>query len=263
MNRMILAIINTLSVVLVLGVNYYSQIYGINGNRVGELSGRYDNLFTPASYAFSIWGIIFLMMIFLVSYQLYTAFFKHKSPKEFDQMGLWFSLTNVGNASWVIVWLYEWTFLSVVVMSFILISLLRVVVNINLAGNHPNTPETVGIYWPISIYSGWISVAIVANIAAYLSKLGWQGEFLGEDGWAMLMILIATLIYGYMVLIRNMSAFAMVGIWALLAIYIRQQEMNPYVGITAVAGASALFLLIILNRYRESKRNRIKIGVMS
>ncbi|MEP3378966.1 MAG: tryptophan-rich sensory protein, partial [Maribacter dokdonensis] len=55
-----LSILNLVSVVLVIAVNYISQAFSLNDTTIGEMSRRYDNLFTPAGYAFAIWGIIFL-----------------------------------------------------------------------------------------------------------------------------------------------------------------------------------------------------------
>tara|TARA_R100000935_G_scaffold58928_1_gene100300 strand:+ start:51389 stop:51550 length:162 start_codon:yes stop_codon:yes gene_type:complete len=49
-----LSILNLLSVILVIAVNYISQAVRINDTTIGELSQRYTNLFTPASYAFAI-----------------------------------------------------------------------------------------------------------------------------------------------------------------------------------------------------------------
>ena len=54
-----LAILNLLSVILVLAVNGLSQAQCWNDTTIGEMSARYDNLFTPAGYAFSIWGECF------------------------------------------------------------------------------------------------------------------------------------------------------------------------------------------------------------
>ena len=55
-----LALLNLLSVILVIAVNYISQAIRINETTIGEVSNKYFNLFTPAGYAFAIWGLIFL-----------------------------------------------------------------------------------------------------------------------------------------------------------------------------------------------------------
>ena len=69
-----LAVLNSISVILVIAVSYISQTGIINGNTMGSLSAEYYNLFTPAGYAFAIWGIIFLGLLIFSGYQLYQAF---------------------------------------------------------------------------------------------------------------------------------------------------------------------------------------------
>lgn len=54
-----LALLNLFSVIVVIAVNYASQAFRWNDITIGEMSARYDNLFTPAPYAFAIWGLIF------------------------------------------------------------------------------------------------------------------------------------------------------------------------------------------------------------
>ena len=68
------ALINTVVVLAVIFWNYWSNTGAINGHTVGELSDKYANLFTPAGYAFAIWGLIFLGLLVLVWSQLRLAF---------------------------------------------------------------------------------------------------------------------------------------------------------------------------------------------
>ena len=72
--KKILALFNFLSVILVLVVNGLSQSQRWNNTTVGEISNKFGNLFTPAPYAFSIWGVIFLMLLAYGFFQLYSAF---------------------------------------------------------------------------------------------------------------------------------------------------------------------------------------------
>ena len=58
-----LSIINLTSVVLVILINYVSQAIRINETTIGDISNKYFNLFTPAGYAFAIWGLIFISLI--------------------------------------------------------------------------------------------------------------------------------------------------------------------------------------------------------
>ncbi|MEQ8469708.1 MAG: hypothetical protein RIC35_00905, partial [Marinoscillum sp.] len=127
MNAKRLAIINTISVVVVLVVNYLSQIGAFNDRTVGELSEEYNNLFTPAGYAFSIWGLIFLGLIAYVAYQLLVVFKYKKEIMEYRQTSYWFAMVNFANAGWVLAWLYEYTGLSVLIMLLILTGLVVIV----------------------------------------------------------------------------------------------------------------------------------------
>ncbi|MEX1136461.1 MAG: hypothetical protein WEB89_06135 [Balneolales bacterium] len=54
-------ILNTLTLAGVIIVNILAGPGEIGGQDVGEVSRRYDTLFAPAGYAFSIWGIIYLL----------------------------------------------------------------------------------------------------------------------------------------------------------------------------------------------------------
>ncbi|MEL6135648.1 MAG: tryptophan-rich sensory protein, partial [Bacteroidota bacterium] len=74
MNKKVLSILNLLMTLTFIGWNALSSSAGINGNTVGSLSAAYFNLFTPAGYAFSIWGIIFLTQLGLAGYLIYKAF---------------------------------------------------------------------------------------------------------------------------------------------------------------------------------------------
>lgn len=61
--KRIYAILNLIVVIAVIAWNYLSNTEKINGKTIGEVSDDLDNLFTPAGYAFSIWGIIFLGLL--------------------------------------------------------------------------------------------------------------------------------------------------------------------------------------------------------
>ena len=74
-----LSIINLLSVILVIAINYISQAVRINDTTIGELSQRYSNLFTPASYAFAIWGLIFLSLLAYALFQIKVVFLIRKN----------------------------------------------------------------------------------------------------------------------------------------------------------------------------------------
>ncbi|MBC8767441.1 tryptophan-rich sensory protein [Arenibacter sp. BSSL-BM3] len=250
-----LSIINLLSVVLVIAVNYISQAVRINDTTIGELSQRYSNLFTPASYAFAIWGLIFLSLLAYALFQVKVVFYDKKELAYIEQTGYWFAIANVLNALWVIAFAYDYMGLTVIIIVGILISLLKIIINTNMERWDAPKEIIVFSWWPICLYSGWITVATIANIALYLTKIGWDGAFLTEVQWTMVLIVIATLINLVIIYKRNMREFAAVGVWALFAIYIRHQDSLEIPAYTALACSAILLSVILFHGYSNRKSN--------
>jgi len=216
--KKIFPFINGFALVLTIALNYFSSAGLLNGNTMKTISDRYFNYFTPAGFAFSIWGIIYLG---LLGFVCYTGFNLKKYPGRYailSKIGWWFSLSCLANSLWVVVWLNDYIGLSVLVMGSLLFCLIKIMINTRMELDAHPLKDYLFIYWPFALYSGWISVAWIANISAYLTKIHWQGWGISNINWAIIMICIAGLLNIIMVYTRNLREFAAVGIWALFAI---------------------------------------------
>ena len=253
-----LAILNLLSVVLVLTVNGLSQAQRWNDTTIGEMSARYDNLFTPAGYAFSIWGLIFLGLVGYALFGIRRAFFSKKETPHLEQTGYWFAIANVLNAGWVLAFIYDQIWLSVLIMLGILVSLLKIVLKTNMERWDAPIEIIAFVWWPICFYSGWIAVATIANISAFLISLGVELSQLTQIILTMVLITIAVYINNLMINLRNMREFAMVGAWALFAIFIRHNGTIPAVAYYALAGAIVLSVAAGLHGYRNRATNPVE-----
>lgn len=250
-----LSLVNMLAVIFTVGINYYSQIYTINGNRVSDMSSKYTNLFTPAGYAFAIWGIIFLALFIFAGHQIYRTLIRRKRFDFVSQSNFWFPVATIGTGLWVVVWLYDYTLFSVLVMLMILFSLIKVVINTNMERWRAPGKTIIFGWWPISIFTGWIAVATIANISAYLSKLGWDGGPLSPITWTIVMIVIATLLNIVLIFTRGMREFAVVGAWALFAIYVRHQSSYDTIATTALVGAVVILISVFSHAFMNRKIN--------
>jgi len=250
-----LAFLNLLSVILVIAVNYISQAVRINDTTIGELSQRYSNLFTPASYAFAIWGLIFLGLLAYALFQIKVTFFDKKELPNIEQTGYWFAFANLLNALWVIAFAYEYMGLTVIIMVGILISLVKIIINTNIERWDAPKEIIAFLWWPICLYSGWITVATIANIALYLTKIGWNGGFFTQVQWTIVLMVVATMINLVIIYKRNMREFAAVGVWALFAIYIRHQNSMEILAYTALACSAILLSVILFHGYSNRKSN--------
>lgn len=249
MNTKSYSIINLIGVIAVIFFNYYLNTSGINGNTVGSISDKYDSLFTPAGYAFAIWGIIFLAILIQAIFLIVRAFQPEKDQNPITQIGLGIFITNMLNIVWLFAWLHEYTSVSVVIMILLLITLLAVVVRTNMERWDAPLKIIFFIWWPICLYSGWIAVATIANISAWLAKTGWTGG-ISETTWAAIMMIVATLLGLVMIYKRNMREFAMVVVWALVAIAVRHWDTYPVLKYTALVGS---VILIIYSTYHASQ----------
>lgn len=256
-----LAVYNLISVALVIGVNYLSQTLRLNGTTIGEMSTKYANLFTPASYAFSIWGLIFLSLLAYAIFQVRRVYFTSKPTVFISQTGYWFVLANVLNCCWVFAFVYDIIGLSVLLMLGILVCLIKIIVKTNMERWDAPFHIIAFVWWPICLYCGWITVATIANIGTFLTKMGWQGGPLSPDFWTILLIVVAACLNIFMVLARNMREFAAVGVWALIAIFIRHQHAHHAIAYTALIIAIVVFAVIVWHGYKNRNTNPFKKAI--
>ena len=241
----IIAIANGLGLAATIAVSYLSNTGILDGHTMAELSARYPTLVTPAPYAFSIWGLIYLSLLGFVGYFARAAFQRREDPTL--RIGGWFLVTCVANCCWVLAWLYGYTGLSVLLMMLLLATLLRIIVLTDMELTDPLWPEIVFLWWPFCLYTGWITVAILANIAAWLVKLG-----IGVSAFAAIgLLLVAGAVYLFMTWKRNMREYAFVGVWALAAIARADWHRAPAVAGVAVVLAVVLFISSSIHGYRN------------
>lgn len=248
---MIKLFLNTVTLLVTLAVNYYAASGILTGKTIGDISKKYETLFTPADYAFAIWGFIYLMLFLFVAYQWY-AYFKEKDKHLLNLIGIWFIVANIANSAWVLLWIREYIGLSVVMMILLILSLIMLVRRLNLEKWDAPIKIIVFIWWPISFYLGWIIVAAVANVAAYFTSIGWEGAPLSEKVWTITMLIVATVIYLRLLRSRNMREASLVGIWAFIAIAVKQWEVNPSIAWTAII----LSLILLARAVRHAYKNR-------
>ncbi len=234
--------------------NYAANAKVFSSLTVADISYKYDTLFAPAGYAFTIWGLIFLLCIAFVIYQWYMI--KHPSTINYIQRtGLWFTISNLLNAAWLYCWLNEMIGWSAVMIILLLACLVMLTISLRLEIDDAPVREIFFVWWPIAIYLGWIMVATVACIAAWLTSINWNGFDLHDDTWTMIMIVIAGLLYLALILKRNLRESAVVGTWAFLAIAVRQWNDYNAISIVAIVTATILLTAVIWHGYKNRRYN--------
>ncbi|PRD56088.1 tryptophan-rich sensory protein [Sphingobacterium gobiense] len=238
-----LPIANGVALIITIFLNYYANTGIFNGNTMGTVSDRYANFFTPAGYAFSIWGIIYLGLLGFVIYTGRSLFTKKETDLTVFKIGWLFVLSCLANVLWVVAWLNDYFGLSVIIMIALFACLLRIILVTRMELDHHPFRKYLFVFWPFALYAGWVSVALIANIAAWLTKISWDGWGISAVTWTVIMIGVAGLVNVFMIVTRNLREYGLVGIWALIAISVANNTAD---GSSTVVYACYIVTFVIL-----------------
>ncbi|RSK23877.1 tryptophan-rich sensory protein [Hymenobacter metallilatus] len=197
-----------------IALNYVSQRFPFNGQTNAQVSYKYPTPLTPAGYAFSIWGVIFLSLLVYAVWQLLPAQRRHPLP---DAVARPLVLVNLLTGLWLVVFAYELLPLSVAVMLGILAGLAVVYGRVRHFARRGEAPAWVNI--PFGLYLGWISVALVVNATVALGTR-WQVSEARSIEIAIVMVgIVAGLALNVTKQFRELAypaavAWGLVGIWA-------------------------------------------------
>lgn len=245
-------ILNIVAVVTVIVMNWLATSLPLNGKSTGELSDQYPVLIQPAGYAFSIWSLIYLG---LISFAVYQALPSQQDNKRIERITPSFLISCVANIAWLVTWHYEILWLNIIIMLLLLASLIGIY--LQLRGDHePISVQERWFMWvPFSLYLGWVTVATIVNLAVVLYAAGWQD--LGPVGVALtaLLILTAAGIAIRMLFYSHDPAYALVVVWALIAIAVERSTNTLLVG-SVIVGVVAIVasMLYVFASLRNGKR---------
>ncbi|MCL5247360.1 tryptophan-rich sensory protein [Cellulophaga sp. 20_2_10] len=256
--KKVLQVANGVAFISTLVMNYLSNTGKMNGTTIGEVSGGLRSLFTPAGYAFSIWGLIYLFVFSYVIYQGRSLFVKVRDNQFVLKIGWWFVVSCIANCSWVVCWIYGYTGLSCIFIFLLLFSLLKIVWNNKMELWDAPISVITFLWWPFVIYSGWVAVASIANVSAYLVKVNWDGFGLEPVVWAVVMIVVAVVINLVVTWQRNMREFALVGAWALIAIAIANKGVEETLVCVAYSAAAVLILSSFAHAFKNRKTGPVE-----
>ena len=218
-NNSFIKIAVVLTYLFMILLNGLANALPIGGVTTGEVSDKYFDLFAPASITFSIWGLIYLLLLGYTLYQL-GLFQADKGAGRaplFQQIGIYFSISSVANGLWILAWHYQVIWLSLLLMLVVLACLYMIATII--FREKLSFKEKGFIKVPFGIYFGWITVATIANIVTFLVSIGWTG--VASQFWTVILLLIALAIgINWLRKFRNF-AYGLVLIWAYAGVLIK------------------------------------------
>lgn len=241
-------------------MNFLANGLPINNRSTGDISDAYPNLFAPAGPAFSIWGLIYLLLGGYVLYQFVKK--DQKTEDLLQKINLLFIATSLANISWIFAWHYDYIGFSV----FIMVTLLMLLIQIAdmLCTEQFTSLEKLFIWAPFSVYFGWITVATIANITVFLVSIDWNGFGVADFVWTSIVLLVGALIGIFRMRKDKNIVYGLVLVWAYSWILFKHLSVGGFDGqylsvIITVIICLALFTFFVGSvAYDNTKRTDSK-----
>lgn len=227
-------IVSLVGLAAVVFVNWLANWLPINDQTTGQIANENPVPFQPAGWAFSIWGVIYVLLIVFV---VYSFFPRGRHSSRIQRVGPLFLIANIANISWLLLWHYNLVGASLVAMVVLFTSLLGIYI---MLWRRPHDPGRVSaierliVRVPFSVYLGWISVAILANTQIWMSLGGWDGGPFGLTGWAVIFLLAGVLVAAAVALLAHDTAYPLVFVWGYLGIAQEQWDSSKVVSLLAI-----------------------------
>ena len=222
-----LLILNLLAFLGTVVVNALANILPINGITTGELSDLYPNLFVPAGLTFAIWGVIYILLAIFVIYQFVPSVRRDTRKVEFVQkIGPLFFISSLANIGWIFAWHYQILPLSLVFMLILLGCLMAIYLRLHVGKSQATRTEKYLVHLPFSVYLGWITIATIANVTALVVDINWNTFGLGEQFWAVAVIIVGIAIALSILFTRKDIYYCLVIDWALLGILLKRLSVT-------------------------------------
>ncbi|MFI2856030.1 tryptophan-rich sensory protein [Paenibacillus sp. JSM ZJ436] len=241
---------NLIAFIATIAVNYLSNALPLGGRNTREISDQFYIYMTPASYAFTIWSVIYVLLAGFIIYQLRSSTGSRDSVLD---IGPWFIISSALNIAWLFLWHHLYIEWSVLVMLLLLASLF--IIHRKTRILRPTIGEALLIKLPFSLYLGWICAASLVNIGTLIYKNEWSPFGLSQLGWSIALLCIGALLVIAISFPTRDWVLPLVFVWALIAIAVEHREEDVLM-VTAFGLAAAIFLyavyLFIFRRHRSS-----------
>ncbi|HWR74332.1 MAG TPA: tryptophan-rich sensory protein [Bacteroidales bacterium] len=226
--------INILFFAVMIVMNYLANALPLNGKTTGTLSDSFPNLFVPAGITFSIWGVIYLLLLVFCVVQ-----FTSSGQAVVSRIGWLFAVSCIFNALWIVAWHYERLPLSLIIMLGLLVSLIWINIIVK------DIPFGL-IKAAFGIYLGWICIATIANVTALLVTYNWSGFGLSEETWTIIMIIAGALIAALTLWRLDNPFIGLSVVWAFAGIMIKRQVDYRTIFIVAAVAIGVVALMLLL-----------------
>lgn len=241
-----------IAIMVAIGVNFLTSQFPPQGVTVAQLATTVfaPVYFIPATYAFAIWGVIYLGLIALGFYQLQA---NQQQEPTLRRSGYWLVLASLAQCVWIYLFTLQLIAWSVVAMVGILVCLSILYLRLEIGAPTSRAMRWL-VHMPISVYLGWITVATVVNVSVALYNLNWNGAGIAPQVWTVLLMAVSALLGITVTLQRRDVAYPLVIVWALVALVVRHLT-TPLIAVSGSVLAIGVLLVALIGPAHLLRRN--------
>lgn len=223
---------------------------GVFGPDQGTISDRYPTLLVAAGYAFSVWGLIFLLDLL---YAVWQATGTRRADPLLGRIAPVAALGFFLTAIWMPLFSAGLFWACVVVILGALASLAWCAVQLS----RPGAASRHRLAWlALSIHAGWLSLAAFLNLAQTIVAYGLlpTGRMLGWSLvlWAISAVVLLTLNWR----MRGNIAYLAIACWGLFAVWFKQTDWPLAGAVTSAWVAIAIGVVLAIQTVLLRLRHR-------
>ena len=217
------------------------------GSAVGSIAQEYRSLILPATYAFAIWGPIFILCGF---YALHQALPAQRENPVYHAIGWWTVAAFLMNGAWSYAYTSRQFVLAQVIIFAGLVfaggSYLRYVSVVPAARATQIDNWLIGP--TLGLLSGWITAASVVGLAGTLIAQGFVATGQGAEIRDAALLLLGGAVAFFVILASRKGpygawvSYSAAVLWALLAIIVEQRSTSTITSAAAVVSAILVLL---------------------
>lgn len=250
--------VNSLFLFLTLAINTLGALGKINGLSQKDVSDRYPTLLTPSPTTFSIWGLIYTLLILSAIFMIIKSeeSYYRQVIKELSSL---FRISCIFNIAWIVSFsfvLIEVSFFVIWILFLILYFIFKQLIELQ-DGKHWLLPLT------FAFYSGWLFMASVLNSLVTLVRNGLDPYGSLGNILSIIFLFLAIILVIFLQQKHHHAAFPLPIAWALWGVFQSLKAIEGYRFLQALAFGGMLILILVAviqfyyNQYALLPKNNV------
>lgn len=225
-------------VAALIGSGVFGEDGSVEQQQGGSLSDQGSYL-APAGPAFSIWSVIYLGLLAYVVWQALPA---QRDDERQRAVGGWIAASMVLNGLWLVAARFGPLWSTVLVIVALLVVLARVMV---LLGQKRATgfAQRVLVDGANGLHFGWVTIATVANTAAWLSAVAPDSWEQLAGIWGVVVLVLVAVICSVCAWLLGRIVPAIASAWGLIWLAVGRFTEEPQ---STVIGVTAIIVAVVI-----------------